>query len=361
MTTSFGAIAIVAASALLASLLGLTVTSPLAARAASLAGMIGAGVALALSGHASTAAPQIMMRPAVFVHAVSVAFWIGALLPLAVVLRDPQAVPALLRFSRVIPWTVAALLASGAVLAVVQVQQPAALATTAYGRILSAKVGLVLLLLALAAWNRFRATPAIRADVAGARRRLQRTILAELILVMCIFGLVASWRFTPPPRALAAAAAQPTQLHIHTAEAMADIRFEPGHAGIVRASIVIMTGDFGSLDAKEVQLSIANKAAGIEAISRPARRGRRRRLARRATPDPTRRSMGRAAGYSHRRLSQDHFRWTRGIARLLVRYSLCESNGAYFREGWRLAQWNCSASVRPALPSCRSSGSGAAL
>jgi copper transport protein len=219
--------------------------------------MIGAGVALALSGHASTAAPQIMMRPAVFVHAVSVAFWIGALLPLAVVLRDPQAVPALLRFSRVIPWTVAALLASGAVLAVVQVQQPAALATTAYGRILSAKVGLVLLLLALAAWNRFRATPAIRADVAGARRRLQRTILAELILVMCIFGLVASWRFTPPPRALAAAAAQPTQLHIHAAEAMADIRFEPGHAGIVRASIVIMTGDFGSLDAKEVQLSIA--------------------------------------------------------------------------------------------------------
>jgi copper transport protein len=76
-----------------------------------------------------------------------------------------------------------------------------------------------------------------------------------------------------PPRALAIAAAQPALLHIHSAEVMADIRLEPGHAGIVRASIVIMTGDFGGLDAKEVQLTIENKAAGIEALSRPAMRG----------------------------------------------------------------------------------------
>jgi copper transport protein len=144
---------------------------------------------------------------------------------------------------------------------------------TAYGRVLSAKLALVFLLLALAAWNRYRVTPAILANQARARRALRRTIIAEIIIVACIFGLVASWRFTPPPRVLAIAAAQPALLHIHTAQAMADIRFEPGRAGIVRASVVIMTGDFGGLDAKEVQLTIENKAAGVEAIARPAIKG----------------------------------------------------------------------------------------
>lgn len=271
--TSFGATAIVAASALLVSLFGLALTSPIAARAASLLGIILAGVALALSGHASTASPRMVMQAAVFVHAVAVAFWIGALMPLAAMLRDRQGMAALVRFSRSIPWGVAALIASGAVLAVAEVRQPAALATTAYGRIMSAKLALVLLLLALAAWNRFRATPAAVADAAGARRQLQRTIIAEMILVICIFGLVASWRFTPPPRALAVAAVQPGLLHIHTAEAMADIRFEPRDAGTARASIVIMTGDFHGLDAKDVQLTIENRAAGVEAISRPAVKG----------------------------------------------------------------------------------------
>jgi putative copper export protein len=52
------------------------------ARGLSLAGLIGAGCALALSGHASSATPQLLTRPAVFVHVIGVAFWIGALAPL---------------------------------------------------------------------------------------------------------------------------------------------------------------------------------------------------------------------------------------------------------------------------------------
>ena len=44
--------------------------------------LLGVGVALALSGHASNAAPQWLTRPSVFVHVVCVTFWVGALLPL---------------------------------------------------------------------------------------------------------------------------------------------------------------------------------------------------------------------------------------------------------------------------------------
>jgi copper transport protein len=46
----------------------------------------------------------------------------------------------------------------------------------------------------------------------------------------------------------------------------------PGHAGPVSVSIALLTGDFGPLDAKEVTLTIANPAAGIEPIKRPATR-----------------------------------------------------------------------------------------
>ena len=85
-----------------------------------------------------------------------------------------------------------------------------------------------------------------------------------------IFGAVAAWRFTPPPRALAAAAAQPATVHIHTAKAMADLTVMPGRAGPVSVAAFIMTGDFGTLDPKEVTFVFANPTAGIEPFKRRA-------------------------------------------------------------------------------------------
>jgi copper transport protein len=207
----------------------------------------------------------------VFVHAVTVAFWVGSLVPLAAALRADTAV--LAAFSRAIPWAIAPLGVAGAVLAVIQVEQPELLLSTAYGRLLCAKLLLVALLFMLAAWNRYRLTPAITAGRDDARQRLRRTIMFELAIVAIILGLVAAWRFTPPPRALAIAAAQPAFVHIHSAEAMAEVTLQPGQAGLVRAEVIIMTGDFGGLDAKEVALTFENAAAGIESISRPAVKG----------------------------------------------------------------------------------------
>ena len=272
LETSFGPTAIAAALALLAGLFALHAPARLA-RGLSLFGLLAIGFALALSGHASAASPQWLTRPAVFVHAVTVAFWVGSLFPLAAALRADAGIAVLAAFSRAIPWVVAALVVSGTALAVIQVEAPALLLSTAYGRLLCAKLLLVALLLLLAAWNRFRLTPAIAAGRDAARRRLRRTIAIELAIMAVVLGLVAAWRFTPPPRALAIAAAQPAFVHIHTAEAMAEVTLQPGHAGPVRADIIIMNGDFGGLDAKEVQLTIENAAAGIEAISRPATKG----------------------------------------------------------------------------------------
>jgi copper transport protein len=179
-------------------------------------------------------------------------------------------VTALRRFSAFIPFAVAALIAAGAALAFVQVQQPAALVETAYGRLLLAKFGLLAVLFALAAVNRWSLTHRVARDDGDARRRLVRRIAAETLVMLVIFGIAAGWRFTPPPRALAEAAAQPATLHIHTSEAMADLTVTPGRAGPADVSAILMTGDFGALDAREVTFVFSSDEAGIEPFERRA-------------------------------------------------------------------------------------------
>ena len=273
-STSYGTTGLLAAGALVLALLSLALSNRAACILAALS-LVGVGLALAASGHASAANPQWLTRPAVFLHAVGIAFWAGALIPLAAALRERDDASSLVlpRFSRAIPFAVAPLAAAGVALAVVQVETPSALWTTAYGRVLLAKLVLLALLFALAVLNRLLLTAPAERDDPCARTWLRRSIAAELVLVLAIFGTAALWRFTPPPRALAEAAAEPASIHIHAADAMADLSLTPGHVGTVAAAISVMTGDFGPLDAKELTLVLANPAAGIEPIRRKAVKG----------------------------------------------------------------------------------------
>ena len=127
MGTSYGRTVLVMLVGLVLALLSLRTRSALS-KALSLAGLLTGAAALALSGHASAAEPQWLMRPAVFVHATAITFWIGALLPMGLALRavTTDATTVLRRFSNTIPYVVALLVASGTMLAVVQVQQPSA-------------------------------------------------------------------------------------------------------------------------------------------------------------------------------------------------------------------------------------------
>lgn len=272
MGTSYGVTVLVMLAALLCALLALLATTVPLARLLALAGLVAGAGALALSGHASAAEPQWLTRPAVFLHAATIALWVGALVPLGLALRSgsADAIPALKRFSAFIPYAVAVLIAAGGALTVVQVQEPSALVSTAYGRLLVAKLSLLAILFALALLNRYRLTRPTESGQARARKSLIRAIAMETVLVLVILGIAAGWRFTPPPRALASAAAQPATVHIHTAKAMADVTITPGRAGPVSVSAVLMTGEFGPLDAKEVTFVFANPAAGIEAFQRKA-------------------------------------------------------------------------------------------
>ncbi|WP_315925032.1 copper resistance CopC/CopD family protein [Mesorhizobium sp. SP-1A] len=271
--TTYGWTVLIALIALLLGLSSLALPR-LPARLLSLIALGGVGAALAASGHASAAEPQWLTRPMVFLHAAGIAFWTGALMPLGLTMkrRGAAATPVLLRFSSAILPVAAVFVLAGIVLAVIQVQTPAALLDTAYGKLLLAKLALLAVLFVIAAWNRWRLTRPAEAGDAEAQGKLVRSIVVEMLLVLAIFGVVAGWRFTPPPRALAIAAAQPASTHIHTLKAMADLSISPGHAGPVTASIVVMTGDFGPLPAKEVTLELSKPDAGIGPLKRPARK-----------------------------------------------------------------------------------------
>lgn len=273
--TSLGPAALLAGLAMLLGLSALVVRGrPARSRPARLlaaAALAGCGAALAASGHAANASPQWFARAAVFVHGAAAGYWVGALLPLALLLRSGGAGSALARFSAGIPWVLAALVAAGTVLLILQVPDPAMVFDTAYGAVLLAKLSLVLAVLAVAAVNRWRLThPAGRGDRRAAGR-LARLVLLETVLMAAVLGTVALWRFTPPPRVLAVPVIV-AEAHLHEARAMADLTLARDRHGVATATIVVMTGDFGPLDPKEMTLILSSPAAGLEPLRRPARR-----------------------------------------------------------------------------------------
>jgi copper transport protein len=269
LRTAFGLTAAVSVVALLLGLAAMRVPSQSPVKLFALAALAGTGAALAVSGHAGTAEPRVITEPSVFLHAVAVAFWIGALLPLLVLVRAaPQGDASLRRFSRAIPLALVALAASGLYLAFVQLDRLDALWTTDYGRVLSAKLGLILALLALAGANRYRLVPRFEARGMRASRPLAASIAVEIGIAVVILGVVALWRFTPPPRALAAG--EPIAFHIHDPKAMINAALAPRRGQGAALDILVMDNELRPLTVKEVTLVVSFPAAGIEPVHRSA-------------------------------------------------------------------------------------------
>lgn len=237
-----------------------------------------AALSLALSGHASAAEPQWLTRPAVFLHLGGILFWIGALPPLFFLLgeRSARSDRALAGFSRYIPLAVAALLLSGLTLAFIQMGPPGPPWLAPYGIILAAKLALLIVLFGLALWNRLALTgPSLSGD-STARRRLRLAILAEVFIALAIVGLVAGWRFTPPPRALAATpepsvtAAEPLLLHLMDDRIMAMVSVAPGAPGPVEIEIQLSDFEGMPVEAQEISVTLASPALGIEPLKAAA-------------------------------------------------------------------------------------------
>jgi copper transport protein len=210
----------------------------------------------------------------VFLHGVGVAFWVGALVPLVAMTwrPTPALLPVLNRFSHGAAPVVAVLVLAGLALAIVQMESFRALVETKYGIILSIKLTLVVVLLGLAALNRFRLTPALAFDHLNTRPLIQ-SILTECMVVAGILAIVAGWRFTPPPRAIAAAVQPLLGLHMHTDNAMFQVLVSPAKVGSDSFVVQLMNGDASPLSAEETTLTLSLPELGIEPLERRATLG----------------------------------------------------------------------------------------
>jgi len=267
---SAGPALLVAIAAMLLALMALR--SARYARTLAIVALVGVGLSLAMTGHAATAPPEALMRPAIFLHGLGVTIWVGALAPLVALVSHPTTppLPIVNRFSRIAALAVGVLAVTGLALAIVQLEEPGALVETRYGLILASKLVLVTGLLALAALNRFRLTPALARDGTGTPA-LKRSILAECAIALAILAVVAGWRFTPPPRTVVPET--PLAIHIHSDKAMFQVLVSPGKPGINDVVLQLMNGEGSPLAARETTLTLSLPERGIEPMERKASLG----------------------------------------------------------------------------------------
>jgi putative copper export protein len=262
------------------------IKSALAILAAALAG------ALAWSGHAAGGiGVEAIVHPAAdALHLVAVAAWVGALVPLTLLLGavSPEAASltiartATLRFSMLGLVSVGTLLATGIVNTWYLVGGLPALLGTDYGRLLLVKIALFLGMVAVAAFNLLRLTPRIAkiANVSAAQDalgQLRRNAVIEVAAGAIVVGIVGVLGTMPPAIHAAhhhppygALPADSAFQHIHTDQGMADVTILPGHVGTARATIRLWTDDFEPLAATEVTVTLTAPATGSKPTTRPA-------------------------------------------------------------------------------------------
>jgi copper resistance protein D len=160
---------------------------------------------LAFAGHAAAerGADRVVHLAADASHLLAAGAWLGALLPLAHVLSRAPALAerATRRFSVMGIACVSVLVVTGTVSAWYTVGSVPALFGTEYGRVLVAKVALFAAMLALAAANRLRWTPRLRAtggEPALALKRLRRNAIGEASLGVAVLALVGTLGVTVP-------------------------------------------------------------------------------------------------------------------------------------------------------------------
>ena len=159
-----------------------------------------------LSGHASVSGAVSMIADAAHVQAAGV--WTGGLafVVLGLVLtrsdRWELAATSVPRFSTMAVVSVAVLLVAGTLNGYLQVRAWRGLWDTEYGILLLVKVGLVLPLLALGAYNNRYAVPRLRTRIASQleRRRFMRFAGAELVVMLAVVGVTAGLVNAPPAR-----------------------------------------------------------------------------------------------------------------------------------------------------------------
>lgn len=145
----------------------------------------------ATMGHTRSHAGAALLGALLTVHVGVAAYWFGALVPLLLVLRHAtiaEAARLLDAFSTIAVRAVPVLFVAGLVLATWLIGSVGGLVTP-YGRLVTLKLALFVLLLGLAAANRYRWTTRFALD--GNADRLRLSIVAESLVMLVLLGATA--------------------------------------------------------------------------------------------------------------------------------------------------------------------------
>lgn len=157
-----------------------------------------------LVGHSQLTEPRMLIVVADAGHLLAGSFWAGGVVGLLLFLApartvDSQAAEAdpmlaasvVRRFSRVAVWSVLLLAISGTIMGILIVGSFGALVTTGYGLTLLLKIGIVIPVVAIAAYNRFRLLPRLarRPTARTQWRFLTRALSNEAALLVAVLLL----------------------------------------------------------------------------------------------------------------------------------------------------------------------------
>jgi copper resistance protein D len=249
--------------------------------------------ALAWAGHASggLGAEAVIHPTADVLHLIAAAAWVGALVPLAVLLaaagKEDRAIAiartATTRFSILGIVSVATLLVTGSVNAWYLVGSIPALTETSYGRLLSLKFMLFLAMVAIAAVNRVALTPRLLQESPAANRSALRALRrnagiealagAAIIAIVGVLGTMAPGNHANHHSTSGAVPADAAFQHIHSENGMADVMIEPGKVGTARTTIRLWDDDLEPLPAGKVTLTLRAPSPGSQPATRTATLG----------------------------------------------------------------------------------------
>jgi copper transport protein len=224
-----------------------------------------------LSGHASVTGPGAVIADAAHVQAAAV--WTGGLafVVLALVMsrgrRWELAATSVPRFSTMALVSVAVLLVAGAINGYLQVRAWRGLWETEYGVLLLVKIGLVLPLLALGAYNNRFAVPRLRARIASVveRRRFLRLAGAELAIMLAVVGVTAGLVNAPPART-EIEMQEMSEVELDLGPFMAHMEVMPGRVGPNKIHLEFTKG-------RPAEVTVAAKSENIGPLRYKARRG----------------------------------------------------------------------------------------
>jgi len=178
-----GAVAVIAGCAVL-----LRRPKELIAAMAALIGAFMMAGSFAFTGHALTD-PSWAAQPLVFAHVVMAAFWLGAFSPLLSVATKGDTALAgeeAHLFGVRARIAVGILVVAGVLLILRYLGSPLALPNSSYGVALIAKLSLIALLIALAAYNALNLTPRMRSGDILAVKAFRRSVYAETMMIIAI-------------------------------------------------------------------------------------------------------------------------------------------------------------------------------